>query len=252
MMSAMALPCKKLVRDLRASANREHALKELRRLEHLLPDRESRFGVPQTFSGKGHFKSIQPRQNPVEIQTLYRHVCQLNPQRVLEIGTARGGTLYLWCQAATDDATLISVDLPGGEFGGGYLDCRTPLYQQFARPQQTLHLLRADSHQPATFDHVQQLLSSAPLDFAFIDGDHTYEGVKADFNRFGPLVRPGGLIAFHDIVPRTDGANIHVDRLWSELKPRHDCTDIVGPEGSGRQIGIGLLRVGEAPVQPFD
>jgi predicted O-methyltransferase YrrM len=39
------------------------------------------------------------------------------------------------------------------------------------------------------------------LDFLFIDGDHTYEGVKQDFEMYTPLVRKGGLVAMHDIVP---------------------------------------------------
>jgi hypothetical protein len=39
---------------------------------------------------------------------------------VLEIGTARGGTFYAWCKMAEPDATIISIDLPGGPFGGGY------------------------------------------------------------------------------------------------------------------------------------
>jgi len=38
-------------------------------------------------------------------------------------------------------------------------------------------------------------------DFLFIDGDHTYEGVEGDFEMYSPLVRRGGIIAFHDIVP---------------------------------------------------
>jgi len=43
-------------------------------------------------------------------------------------------------------------------------------------------------------------LNGEPLDFLFIDGDHTYEGVKRDFEMYSPLVRNGGIIAFHDIV----------------------------------------------------
>jgi hypothetical protein len=35
----------------------------------------------------------------------------------------------------------------------------------------------------------------------FIDGDHTYEGVRRDFEMYSPLVRKGGIIAFHDIYP---------------------------------------------------
>jgi predicted O-methyltransferase YrrM len=204
--------------------------------------------MPFVYKGKGFFKSIQPRQNPIEIEKLYRAVCQIAPIRVLEIGTARGGTLYLWTQAATDDATIVSVDLPGGEFGGAYPACRIPFYQAFARQGQKLYLLRKDSHKPQTVEEVCGLFDNHPVDFAFIDGDHTYEGVKADFQNYGPLVRPGGIIAFHDILPRPDLPEIQVNQFWSEVREKHDTREFIGPEGSGRKIGIGLIRVGKSEI----
>lgn len=114
----------------------------------------------------------------------------------MKIGTARGGTLYLWLQAASSDATIVSVDLPEGEFGGAYPACRVPFYKAFARLKQTLHLLRTDSHLAETLEQVKNLFASESIDFAFIDGDHTYEGVKADFQQYAPLVRPGGWLPF--------------------------------------------------------
>ncbi len=35
--------------------------------------------------------------------------------------------------------------------------------------------------------------------FAFIDGDHSYEGCKSDFNAWSPLIKSGGWMAFHDV-----------------------------------------------------
>jgi len=37
------------------------------------------------------------------------------------------------------------------------------------------------------------------LDFLFIDGDHSYEGVKMDFDIWFPKLKSGGIIAMHDI-----------------------------------------------------
>ena len=53
-----------------------------------------------------------------------------------------------------------------------------------------------DSHNQ-TPDHVKP----ASLDFLFIDGDHSYEGVVKDAELWRPLVKPGGLIAYHDPLP---------------------------------------------------
>ncbi len=40
--------------------------------------------------------------------------------------------------------------------------------------------------------------STQPVDLLFIDGDHSYEGVKADWELFVPLVKPFGVVIFHD------------------------------------------------------
>jgi predicted O-methyltransferase YrrM len=44
----------------------------------------------------------------------------------------------------------------------------------------------------------------ASLDILFIDGDHTYEGVKADLANYAPLVKSGGRIILHDVVSAYD------------------------------------------------
>ena len=140
--------------DLLAERHRGAAVAQIRALEQKLPGPRSRFAIPFVYRGSGYFRTIQPRQNPVEIEGLFEAVCDLAPSRVLEIGTARGGSLYLWIQAATADATIVSVDLPGGDFGGAYPPARVPFYEAFSRPGQTLNLLRLDSHDAGTVRQV--------------------------------------------------------------------------------------------------
>lgn len=219
------------------------AIQELRRLEKKLPTPSLRLSIPFVFRSKGHFKSMECMQNGEEIQRLYEEVVALKPRVVVEIGTARGGALYLWLQAAHENATVVSVDLPGGEFGGGYLSCRVPFYRAFAKPTQTLYLLQADSHQSSTLERVKQQIGDHPIDFLFIDGDHTYEGVKQDFEMYSPLVRSGGIIAFHDILPRPDIPEIQVDRFWQEIRHSYVSMEWIGSPGSGRPIGCGILRM---------
>ena len=170
------------------------------------------------------------------------------PRRLLEIGTAGGGTLFLLALAADRAATIVSVDLPRGEFGGGYPAWKIPLYRGFVRRTQRLQLIRGDSHAPETLARTRAALRGEPLDFLLIDGDHTYDGVRRDFDDYGPLVRPGGLIAFHDIAQpgelRPGGARLlggDVPRLWQELRGRYETRELVAsPDGF---FGIGLLRV---------
>lgn len=42
------------------------------------------------------------------------------------------------------------------------------------------------------------MIPNGSLDFCYIDADHAYEAVKADFNAWFPKVRSGGIISFHD------------------------------------------------------
>ncbi len=234
---------KNLYYRLMANRHREHGLSHLKTLEKTLDSEIARFEVPFVYRGKGFFKKIKPRQNPWEIKELYKIVLKLKPRRVLEVGTAKGGTLYLWTQTAVKDATIVSVDLPAGEFGGAYPVCRVSFYQAFARDDQKLHLLRDDSHKFQTIQKVSEIFDRNPIDFVFIDGDHTFEGVKADFFNYVTMVRPDGIIALHDILPRHDLPEIQVDRFWQQLKKSYRVRELIGAEGSGRKIGIGLVYV---------
>ncbi len=225
------------------SRHRRLALEQLRGLETQLGAPQTRLAVPFLFRAHGLYKSIRPMQSQFEIGELYHTILARKPKVVLEIGTCHGGTLYLWCQAADPQATLISIDLPEGEFGGGYAAARTEFYRSFGGPGQQLHFLRADSHAAETARQVQQLLGSQPIDFLFIDGDHTYAGVKRDFELYSPFVAKSGLIALHDIVSRADEPRIEVWKFWQELKQRQPAVkEWLDTTPTGRCIGIGLVQ----------
>jgi predicted O-methyltransferase YrrM len=182
-------------------------------------------------------------QKQAELAPLLGLVMPQRPRRVLEIGTARGGTLWAWCRVAAEDATVVSVDLPGGPFGG--TGCDASLVRTFAGPGQTLALLEADSHVSETRAEVESLLAG-PVDLLFIDGDHTYDGVRVDYELYAPLVRRGGLVAFHDIVAGPAEYVGEVPRFWREFRGQPGSREIVDDVGSGGSklegcYGIGLL-----------
>lgn len=54
------------------------------------------------------------------------------------------------------------------------------------------------SHDPATVQKAYRHLAGG-IDLLFIDGDHQYASVLTDWLLYSPLVKPGGLVAFHDI-----------------------------------------------------
>jgi len=182
--------------------------------------------------------SISPIQINEEIAQLLNLLAELKPKTLLEIGTASGGTLFLFCQVAEPDATIISVDLPGGPFGGGYPEWRIPLYKSFAKERQRIHLIRGNSHDLCTLREVMSILDGK-IDFLFIDGDHAYEGVKKDFEMYSPLVRKGGIIAFHDIVPGPPENVGEVPTFWNEIKQNFTYKEIVKDwRQGGYRIGV--------------
>lgn len=181
-------------------------------------------------------------QVPSELTAFGKIVAAQQPTRALEIGTARGGTLLFLTRLARPDATIISVDLPGGEFGGGYSPRRRWYYQRFARRGQRLELLQGNSHAVDMVERVRATLQGELLDYLFIDGDHTYEGVKKDFQMYAPLVRKGGIVAFHDIAEHSSSFGCDVTRFWNELKTGYRHEEIIEDRAQG-WAGIGVVYV---------
>ena len=195
-----------------------------------------------TFAREFRWKGgrLRPVQARDEIVWLLELLNASPPRRVLEIGTALGGTLFLWTRVATPDAFLVTVDLCPLGLLGRYAAFAV-LCRGFARERQRIELVYGvDSHAERTRDRVTQLFGGEPVDFLFIDGDHSYEGVRSDYELYSPLVRPGGIIAFHDIAPRID-AGTGVPRFWNELKARSDTSEKVAAEEPS--YGIGVVRV---------
>lgn len=147
----------------------------------------------------------------------------IQPRTVVEIGTAEGGTNFLLGAALPTVSLKIAVDL---------FVRNTRLLQAFGRPACRQLFVNGSSYDPQTLRKVQGLLEARPIDVLFIDGDHRYAGAEAHFDLYSPMVRSGGLIAFHDIVP--DFKTRHgrdtgrwagdVPRLWQAVKAAYAQT----------------------------
>jgi predicted O-methyltransferase YrrM len=103
-----------------------------------------------------------------------------------------------------------------------------------------MSLLRCDSHAQSTSDLLDRILEGRQIDFLWIDGDHSYEGARQDFLTYSAKVRPGGLVAFHDIVTKGDGHEVF--KLWEELKGKYRHDEFVEDRSSNR-MGIGVLHL---------
>ena len=88
-----------------------------------------------------------------------------------------------------------------------------------------------DTHDEAALRWAKQF---APYDFLFIDAGHDYADVDRDMHDYGLLVRPGGIIAFHDTLPRSAYPEVEV---WRYIETLKDVTTI------GTEVGISWLKV---------
>lgn len=240
------LPVRKVLRDgldpyfWRLSKEEyEHTLAKVTTIEEVAAQ------LPR-YKGCGHYKNLIAAQQPNEFRKLANKVLELNPKIVVEIGTAYGGTLFYWSRILPELRLLVSIDLPGGPYGGGYPIQRSRLFELFVadRPQVRLELLRVNSQLEETKRKLTTLLDDRPIDFLFIDGDHRYEGVKKDYELYAPLVRPGGLIVFHDIRPDSIFREVKVYQLWNEIVASGAQTEEIVQEPYCGHFGIGILTQG--------
>jgi predicted O-methyltransferase YrrM len=185
--------------------------------------------------------SFEPNQIRSEVTQLMQVVAKARPRRVLEIGSQGGGNLFLLAKFAAPDAKILSIDL---NFSAPQLAA----YPFLAAPTQQLTCFKGDSSSPETLQRVKAWLGGDRLDFLFIDGDHSLAGVTADYRTYAPLVAPGGLIGFHDIVPdhttrygrKTIAVAGDVPVFWNQLKTTiAQYQEFVSdPEQDGAGIGL--------------
>lgn len=150
----------------------------------------------------------------------------------LEIGTKYGGSFYIWNSLfSLPDDHHISIDINDGGIHGGVPEERMDERDEFFRERfNHCYFIRESSHKPSTRRLVLEYLQRYHLpsiDFLFLDGDHSYEGIKEDYDMYIPLVRSGGIIALHDIndSERHRAREIYVAKFWNEIKNKYNTLE---------------------------
>ncbi len=186
--------------------------------------------------------TIVPTQSQAELNGLLKKLSGEPIRNLLEIGTGNGGSLFLLSHTASPGATLVSLDIRGGPFGGGYPRWRGHLYRAFRSQGQRMFLPRMNSHEVEALQAVESIVNGGKLDLVFLDGDHSYAGVKRDLEIYAPLVRAGGRIVISDIVPGRYENVGESPRFWQEIRGQFDWEEIVDDWNQG-SFGFGILRV---------
>ncbi len=165
----------------------------------------------------------------------YQLVSELQPSVIVELGTHYGESYFTFCHAVADrglDCECHAVDTWQGEkHAGTYSDL---VYRDVQRYSEQHYKEFSHLHR-MMFDEALELFSDETIDILHIDGLHTYEAVKHDFETWLPKVRKGGIILFHDTAARH--ADFGVWRLWEELGKEYECFEF------SHSWGLGVLRV---------
>lgn len=176
-------------------------------------------------------------QIATEIESAIAYMATLKPKVLCEIGTFQGGTSTLFSKFLPTLETMICVDLHVRN---------KSILNLLAPGQLKITYVDAPSNSDRALTAVATALDDRKIDVLFIDGDHRYEGAKQDFTTFSKLVRNGGLVLFHDIMPDHGGSawSGGVPTLWGELSKLYPHTEFVHNR-SQAGFGIGALQVND-------
>lgn len=145
----------------------------------------------------------------------------VRPERLVELGSQYGCSLFSFCQAVRDfklDTEINAVDMWSGDIGAEitgeevYALVRKTAATYY--PEVNLHLFQM------CFDDARPNFADNSIDILHIDGGHTFEDVEHDFTTWLPKLKENGIVLFHDVYsPIDQGSCDH----WEKTKKEYDC-----------------------------
>ena len=163
-----------------------------------------------------------------DLELLFNLLGDFHPKNILEIGTWKGFSAEVWIRGFAPE-NFITIEIEKEKIKEYDVNSR-PGYQSW---------YDCDSHDTDTYDIVKIYLPE--IDFLFIDGDHSYDGVVTDWKLYSPLVKKGGVVVFHDVVYTSPDplAPVEVRQFWQEIRGKYTWVEI----HSTNSTGMGVLWV---------
>lgn len=143
---------------------------------------------------------IEGWMGKADCEALYKHVSQLENVLIVEIGSYKGRSTFLMA-LASPSSEIISIDIK----------------------DQCSEIMKGKKW--SIIEDKSQNVGknwTRPIDFLFIDGDHTYEAVKEDIELFSSHVVKGNYVFLHDYVVKGDPVRIIVNKKYFDSNPYYD------------------------------
>jgi len=161
---------------------------------------------------------------------------EVQPGVLVELGTHSGNSYFSFCQAVRDESLTsrcYAVDTWKGENQAGFY--RDEVYEMVNRHNESQYKSFSTLYRK-TFDEALGQFQDRSVDVLHIDGLHTYEAVRHDFEAWLPKLAPGAIVLFHDIA--VYARDFGVWKLWRELKNQY-------PRGLEflHSAGLGVLQI---------
>ena len=143
-----------------------------------------------------------------ERAALVRHAA--GRRRAVEIGVYFGASTALLREALAPDGELVGID----PFFPGRLGVS---FQKMAAKNEIARRRGAAVRLVRALSQVAGKTWETPIDFLFIDADHSWAGIDGDWKGFAGWVEPGGLVALHDSFPIAGRPPLDSVRYFAEV-----------------------------------
>jgi hypothetical protein len=163
---------------------------------------------------------------------------ELQPATFVELGVHNGFSYFVGCQAIKEcniGTKAFAIDHWMGDSQAGFYD--ESVFEE------VVHINNKYSNFSTllkmSFDQASHQFESNSIDLLHIDGFHSYESVRVDFETWIPKLSANAVVLLHDIHVRRDTFGVY--KFWKEIKSKHKTLEFVGSHG------LGVVFLGEIP-----
>ena len=160
------------------------------------------------------------------------------PSTFVELGVHNGFSYFVGCQAIREcglETKAFAVDHWLGDQQAGFFD--ESIYESVK--QLNLKYSKFSTLIKKSFEDARTDFVDSSIDLLHIDGYHSYESVKNDFESWIPKMRENGIVLLHDIHVRRNTFGVY--KFWAEVKSKYKTIEFVGSHG------LGIVFLGAVP-----